>query len=121
MTDTKHAIPILEQDRAIDSDAFFEFVMKLVDYVDQWIPEIAVPIMRNADKLFAEPAVRILLDAWHRDYTIANNDSRARLLRAAKHDEYSWEAEGELEEFVSSFFCDRCDALSDALYILLVE
>ena len=118
MTDY-HEIPVLNTP-SVTEDDFESFAEHLAFYVCQWIPEIAVPVMRSADKLFEMPAFRLLLDKW---YEVRRSDlkgQRERLMRAATHTECSWECEGESEEFDGNLYTDEARELSEALRTLLV-
>ena len=118
--ETPNTVPVIELYETRDKESFEDFCDKLLVFADQWVSEVAVPIMRSADKLYDEAAIVILVDKWHELNESVQREERERLMRAAKHDEYSWETEGELEEFATSFYRGQCNAFSDALYMLLI-
>lgn len=115
-------LPVLDRPQCETDDDFALFADHLARWCEQWVPEISVPIMRKAQALYDDTAVCILLGKWYDLKLRTTRDMHERLLRAAKDDEYSWEAEGGSDEYgyPSTLDRDLLGGYSDALRALLV-
>lgn len=109
-------------DKCCDTDEDFKlFADNLARWCEQWIPEIAVPIMRKAHDLYGNAAIRILLGEWYDLKLKSVRDMHERLLRAANYEELDMESEGGKYEFAETVYRREMGSYSDALYALLVR
>lgn len=117
------ALPVLDRPQCETEEDFELFADHLSRWCAQWVPTISVPIMRKAQALYDDTAVCILLGKWYDLKLKTTKDTHERLLRAAYDDEYSWEREGEDDEFSegSSYQLDMLRAYNEALQTLLIR
>jgi hypothetical protein len=123
ITETKTpTLPVLGRPQCDTEEDFELFADHLARWAAQWVPSISVPIMRRARELYDESAVCILLGKWYDIKLRTVRDTHERLLRAAKDEEWSWEREGEVDEFKAEneFDRERLQGYSNALMDLII-
>lgn len=114
-------LAVLGNPQCNTEEDFDLFTDHLARWCAQWVPEIAVPIMRKADVLYDNAAVCILLGKWTSNKRQSVADTHERLLRAATGEEFECESEGSEFEFSESVYRREAGSYSDALYALLVQ
>ena len=92
----------------------------LATWCNQWVMEIAKPIMEHTQELYGDPAVRLLIERWYEADTKYRNQRRTYLVHWSELSEM--EPEDRFEPLASYKWAnEERQALNDALRALLIK